>query len=195
MPVPGAGEIYGAWPKVHLSLKMQKSEVLNRWWFKDHTDVPKLIRRLRSDTPGEDRATIVKLFKIFTGKKYSEDEILVGLKNAALFGEKIQGVRSDYKNNINNRIKNAKEKFFTNKIAPKLREIYEKREIPLFNSKTHGRLEFLNRTINEKDLKDVKEFNDERRIWVFKFRDATGKLSLNFYSEKPQRRQKMNRWK
>jgi len=205
MPIPGARELYGAWPKVHLSLKMQKSSLLNAWWFKNHTDVPNLIKRLRSDTTGEDRATIVKLFKIFTGKKYSEDEILVGLKNAGRFGEKIQGVRSDYKNNINNRIEEAKEKFYTSKIAPKLREIYEKREIPLFNSKTHGRLEFLNKIVDEKDLKDVratfkyirvreiKEFNNNERIWVFKFRDATGKLSLNFYSEKPQRRR--DRWK
>ena len=204
MPIPGARELYGAWPKVHLSLKMQKSSLLNAWWFKNHTDVPNLIKRLRSDTTGEDRATIVKLFKIFTGKKYSEDEILVGLKNAALFGEKIQGVRSDYKNDLNQRIAQQEEKF-SNKRMAKLREIYEKREIPLFNSKTHGRLEFLNKIVDEKDLKDVratfkyirvreiKEFNNNERIWVFKFRDATGKLSLNFYSEKPQRRR--DRWK
>jgi hypothetical protein len=191
--IPGAREIYGAWPKVHLSLKMQKSEVINRWWFKNTADVPNLIRRLHLDTRGDERRDTVRLFKIFTGKKYSEDEILVGLKNASRFGIQIQDTRSDYRNEENQHIQKQKDKFYNAKLGPKLREIYEKREIPVFNSRTHGRLEFLNRIIDEKDLKDQKEFNDDRRIWVFKFKDATGKLSLNFYSEKMHGKRK--RWR
>jgi hypothetical protein len=191
--IPGAREIYSAFPKVHLSLKMQKSGIINRWWFKDRKDVVHLIKGLRSETRGEDHVTIVKLFKIFTGNKYNEEEIVVGLKNAGRFGEKIQYTRRDYQTATQNRFENQQEKFYNDKIGPKLREIYEKREIPLFNSRTHSRIEFINRIIDEKNLKDVKEFNNDRRIWVFKFRDATGKLSLNFYSEKMHGRRR-NRW-
>ena len=185
--VPGAREIFGAFPKVHLSLKMQKSEIVNRWWFKTKHGVPYIISRLTTDTSSDQRAALIKLFRIFIGKKYTDGEISIGLKWAGRFAEGIQDTRSTYKEENQLFIK-QRNKLYNKKIEPKLRKIYEEREIPLFNAKTHGELKFINEIIDEKDLNDRQEFNDDRRIWVFKFRDANGKLSLNFYSEKKQGR-------
>jgi hypothetical protein len=194
MPVPGPSTIYNALPKVRLALKMKKSPLVDYYFYNENKTPSRLLYNVINRINRENLrpiisgyANVMDLFEmlhIFLGKKYTLEEIVKGVAYAAYFGENLKDKRFEAKQVGGN----SRQKFVNKHILPKIQKMFEDRKIPMFSNKTGGQLMWHNFIVEEKDIVTFKQRQSDHIIHVFKFKDANGKLTINFYGDSPQSR-------
>jgi len=188
--IPGPQRIFAVVPKVRMAAKMQKLSL--NYYFVHEGDflgsLSMIAHHARPEAHGRwpDCEKLINLFTIFLGTdKFPYEEVRQGIENA---GDYIRDLRSkkQYPNtsNAGQLVSDRYEQFKQNVIYKKLREIFNRRQIPMFGHNTKGRLNYerVPGIIDESNLDSFLRNSVRHEITVFKFRDKNGRLSLNFHA-------------
>lgn len=186
--IPGPGTIFSLLPKVQLALKMKRSPLLEYWFYKKAIGMTKstIIHNMSNNMyalqahPAID--DFFEMYSILSNRKYTKEEVAIGVKSTANFTSKIRSER-EYRliHGSTNKNKKRTAKFLENKILPKIKEVFEKREIPLFSRKTNGELRYNEKVITEAQMEVYANTHSDYHISAFKFKDKNGRMSLNFF--------------